>query len=66
MIQWSTTRTNQEDWTPHLSPESMSVILLPSVADPHWFQCGSRYGSGFSIFVNEDPNTDPDPVPGFR
>ncbi len=31
-----------------------------SIADPHWFQCGSGYGLVYRIFVNADPD------PGFR
>jgi hypothetical protein len=41
------------------NPDKVSS-LVTSVVDPHWFQ----WGSGSSIFVNANPDTDPDPHPG--
>ncbi len=52
---------------------SMKQFLLTgSVSDPHWFRCGSGYGSVFSLFSqcgiriqgakpNADPDLNPDP-----
>ncbi len=57
------------NFTDRLSPGNPPHMLINSVVDPHWFQCGSGYCTDpdptFSVNADLDrePDSDPNPEP---